>query len=104
MHPREQNGACSWLGGFRQIGQRLESDGFGIGAGDGQRGVRAQGDASADLPRERVDPMESALEDCNDGRMSSKGDGTRAFERRNSKQRPGFERGPVGGKLEQARA
>ena len=104
MHPREQNGACSTEGSFRQTGQDLESDVLRIPAMDGERLVASQGNSAANLSRKGLDPGHIALEDCGYCRMSDEAGRPSSIHRDFSKEHSGFERSPVGRQLERRRA
>jgi hypothetical protein len=62
LHPREQKGACSLVGGLPQIGQGFGSELLGIPTGHGQRFIRAQGDRAPNLAGESIDPISATLD------------------------------------------
>jgi len=103
LQPREQKGACSGTGGFRQIGQDFELGWLGIGTRHGQRSDRSQGDTPANLFRKRSEPVSPAFENRDDRGMGREADSPSAFLRSLSQQRTRFKRCAIGRKFEQVR-
>ena len=104
MHPREQKGVCSGLGGFLHMGQDLALGCFGISTLDGERRFASQGNRSPDLPRKSIDPAGLALDHGEDCGMGDEPDRAGALKRRSPEQGARFERGAILRQLEQVRA
>ena len=102
MQPRLQKGAWSGsLAGLPHNGQGLDLGGFGIAGRHGKRGLGAQGDGAADL---RARAGRSSRAGASSAAIT-RGMGDEAdragLARGAAEQRAGFERGAVGGELDQ---
>ena len=102
MQPRLQNGACSGDGGLPHSGQgfALELGALGMSARDGERGVAAQGDSAANLPRHLVKPVPMTAQH-RDHRWMRGNPNCPDFTADTPEQGPRFERRPVGRQFEQ---